>query len=276
MSIDNPLGEKTVYPDSYDASLLYPIPRELSREPLGLKDDLPFDGNDLWTAYEISWLDKGGKPQVRIGHFIFPCTLPFIIESKSFKLYLNSFNQTCFDSEEQVVETLKKDLLACAGGDISIDLLSLDNIEKNAVEPPEGTCLDNIELPVSTYAPSPSVLTVDEGQQKHEVLYSHLLKTNCPVTGQPDWATVFVEYEGASIDPQSLLAYLISFRNHQDYHENSVESLFVDIKRECKTTYLAVYARYTRRGGLDINPFRSDFPEGESELEGKILRTARQ
>jgi 7-cyano-7-deazaguanine reductase len=276
MSVNNPLGNKTVYKNHYDASLLFPISRTESRDKLGLDSELPFSGNDRWTAYEVSWLDSKGKPHVRLAEFVVAFDSPNIIESKSFKLYLNSFNQTEFVSERKVKSALSIDLSAAAGLPVSVTLLPLHYAQGLLINEPMGTCLDELEIDVQHYQPAPEVLKLSSDKRMNEVLYSHLLKTNCPVTDQPDWATVFIEYTGLAIDHSSLLEYIVSFRQHQDFHENSVERLFCDINSYCEPESLAVYARYTRRGGLDINPLRSSYPAGKSLLAANILRTIRQ
>lgn len=276
MSIKNPLGDKTEYVDQYDPSLLFPIKRTIARDHLGLTESLPFRGEDRWTAYEVSWLDAKGKPQVRLAEFIFPCDSPNIVESKSFKLYLNSFNQTVFEGDHKVTLTLSVDLSTVAEAAVQVNLLPLHYAQSCAVSEPIGLYLDEMDIAIKHYQPAPELLRVSSDERANEVLYSHLLKTNCPVTDQPDWATVFVEYSGAAIDHGSLLEYIISFRDHQDYHENSVERLFCDIQTYCQPDSLAVYARYTRRGGLDINPLRSSYPAGKSLLESNMLRMVRQ
>ncbi len=276
MAIDNPLGHRTEYVSHYSPELLFAIPRTVAREQLGLQQDLPFRGEDRWTAYEVSWLDSKGKPQVRLAEFILPSDSPNIIESKSFKLYLNSLNQTSFDDDRKVKSLLSVDLSAAAGAPVTVNILPLHYAKSCLVDEPIGSYLDDIDIEVSHYQPTPELLQVSATQQANEVVYSHLLKTNCPVTDQPDWATVFIEYAGAAIKHESLLAYIISFREHQDYHENSVERLFCDIQKYCQPERLTVYARYTRRGGLDINPLRSSYPAGQSLLESNVLRTIRQ
>jgi len=281
MSIENPLGHHTIYPSTYDASLLFPIKRTESRDRLGLQGDLPFRGDDRWTAYEVSWLDESGKPQVRVAEFVVDSQSPNIIESKSFKLYLNSFNQTVFVSEREVKSAMLVDLSAAADAPISVSLYSLNSYAPNGarsllVTEPIGQCIDDLTVEVTHYQPAPELLLVSSIDKVNEVVFSHLLKTNCPVTDQPDWATVFIEYSGFQINHKSLLAYIISFRNHQDFHENSVERLYCDLQEYCQPDSLAVYARYTRRGGLDINPLRTSYPVGKSLLEANTLRTVRQ
>lgn len=253
----NPLGQETVYPTSYAPELLFPIARKTSRELLGLQESLPFAGQDVWTAYELSWLNAKGKPQVALAEFVFPCFSPCIIESKSFKLYLNSFNQTRLASKAAVLEILHKDLTKAAGVPLEINLFDVNDSPLHHIHQLTGICLDDLDIDVSQYHPQPEFLRCDPIQDIKETLYSNLLKSNCPVTGQPDWATLVIEYQGKKILHENLLAYIISFREHQDFHENCVERIFCDIQNRCKPEKLAVYARYTRRGGLDINPYRA-------------------
>ncbi|VUD68957.1 NADPH-dependent 7-cyano-7-deazaguanine reductase [Thalassocella blandensis] len=262
------LGKDALYVDHYDAELLVPIPRSESRAKV-FGATLPFMGKDIWTSYELSWLSKSGKPQVAIAEFEFPYDSQNIIESKSFKYYLNSFNQTFFDSMEEVRQTLIRDLSQAAGGDVSVDVQNLSSDHQIYVLP--GTCVDNLNVNVNQYTPNPELLTSGRRTVEKKQLFSHLLKSNCPVTGQPDWATVWIEYSGTEIIPESFLAYVISYRQHQDFHENCVESMFKDIMRQCQPSTLSVYARYTRRGGLDINPFRTNARE-----EVPVKRLARQ
>ena len=276
MSIENPLGHHTIYPKQYDPSLLFPIKRTESRDKLSLSNDLPFRGSDRWTAYEVSWIDATGKPQVRVAEFILDSESPNIIESKSFKLYLNSFNQTVFASEREVTSKMLIDLSAAAGAPVELSLQSLNYAKGLLIAEPIGECVDELPVDITHYQPAPELLTVSSTDKVNEVVFSHLLKTNCPVTDQPDWATVFIEYSGFQINHESLLAYIISFRDHQDFHENSVERLYCDLQQYCQPESLAVYARYTRRGGLDINPLRTSYPAGKSLLEMNVLRTIRQ
>ena len=253
---DTELGRETRYSDQYDASLLCPIPRTKAREES--TDSTAFIGVDLWTAFEISWLNEDGLPQVAIGEFIFPCTSDAIIESKSFKLYLNSFNQSHFPSMEAISEIMRTDLCVASGSVVDVILYQIG--EYNGFKPisePIGVCLDQRSVVTDTYAPDASFLSADKQFDVSETLYSHLLRTNCPVTDQPDWASVYISYKGAQIDRDGLLKYLVSFRQHQDFHEQCVEKIFSDIVARCKPSELSVYARYMRRGGLDINPYRS-------------------
>lgn len=269
----NPLGQVTVYPSQYSSQLLFPIGRGESRRSLDLVEaSLPFSGGDLWTAYEISWLDLKGKPQVALAEFLIPADSKNIIESKSFKLYLNSFNQSRFESLDQVKALMQKDLSAAAAADVSIQFFALDQNPLATISQPDGINLDGLNVEIEHYHPQPDLLK-NTDKDVREKVYSNLLKTNCPVTSQPDWATVVIEYSGKQIDHQCLLAYLISFREHQDFHEHCVERIFCDLMERCKPQELLVYARYTRRGGLDINPYRST---NKSFLIPKSQRLIRQ
>jgi 7-cyano-7-deazaguanine reductase len=273
------LGKPVAYADRYDASLLYPIARAPKREELGLAGVLPFFGADLWTAFELSWLNRRGKPQVAIGHFTIPCETPNIVESKSLKLYLGSFNSEPFDSVDQVRERLRTDLSeavwrgAPALGTVGVRLLLPDAFDREPVHELDGLSLDRLDIECTEYTPAPELLWAVQGEQPvEETLTSNLLKSNCLVTGQPDWGSVQIRYTGPQIDQGGLLRYLVSFRNHNEFHEQCVERVFMDIWRRCKPSKLAVYARYTRRGGLDINPLRTSHPMA---LPPNV-RTARQ
>ena len=257
--VHSELGKKTAYPDHYDPSLLFPIARQGNRDKINLQADLPFHGIDIWNAYEISWLNEKGKPEVRVAEFILPCTSPFLIESKSFKLYLNSFNNTRLPSEIELLEKLHTDLSAAAGAAVKVKLMSVEDSVLN-LSRLQGTCIDDLDIDITDYQPNAQLLVTNE-QEKTETLVSHLLKSNCPVTNQPDWATVQITYSGLQIQHESLLKYIISFRDHNEFHEQCVERMFVDIMQRCQPRQLSVYARYTRRGGLDINPFRSNFAD---------------
>jgi 7-cyano-7-deazaguanine reductase len=271
-SVDaSPLGQKTPYISSYDASLLFPIARSESRKMLGVSADLPFYGYDIWTGYELSWLNAKGKPVVAVAEFKVPCDSPCIIESKSFKLYLNSFNQTRFSGLDEVKKILIKDLSVVAGVVIEVNLQSLGASTLLIDTAYDALCLDGLDINVDSYHPDSSLLTADASEEVAEVLCSHLLKSNCPVTGQPDWASLFVAYSGVKINHESLLRYVISFREHQDFHEHCVERIFMDLLRTCKPKTLSIYARYTRRGGLDINPFRSTELNAAPRV-GRVLR----
>ena len=266
----SPLGQKTVYISSYNPSMLFPIARRESRELLEIEADLPFYGVDIWTGYELSWLNAFGKPQVAVAEFVIPCSSPFIIESKSFKLYLNSLNQTRFNTFADVANCLAGDLSRVAGAAVTVNLQALPESSLLISGEGGGICLDDLDIAAYVYHPEPSFLTVSD-EQVEEKLCSHLLKTNCPVTGQPDWASLFIHYQGAKINRENLLRYIISFREHQDFHEHCVERIFIDILQRCQPTSLSVYARYTRRGGLDINPFRSTEIDAEPTV-GRLLR----
>jgi len=257
----NPLGHKTEYVSTYAPELLFPIKRADSRALIGIFADLPFAGVDIWTGYEISWLNDQGKPVVAVAEFYIPCNSEFMIESKSFKLYLNSLNQTRFASSEEVAAVLTKDLSHVAHASVEVTLSTLSSLTESHllthIENMKGQCIDDLPVSIERYHPDAELLSIQEGVYVEESLYSHLLKTNCPVTGQPDWASVQIEYTGHKIDQENLLRYIVSFREHQDFHEHCVERMFTDILRQCQPEQLTVYARYTRRGGLDINPFRT-------------------
>ncbi len=262
--LHSPLGKETVYANQYDSSLLYPIERDINWQARGVdRTTLPFFGEDIWNSYEISWLNAKGKPIVALAEFHIPATSSHIIESKSFKLYLNSYNLTRFDDAAQVVAQMEKDLSKAAGGDVRVLLTSPQDAV--AVENFIGECIDELDIEVSHYEPAPELLSA-KGEVVSEALVSHLLKSNCPVTGQPDWASVQITYTGAKIDQEGLLGYLISYREHGDFHEQCVETIFMDIWQQCKPEQLSVYARYVRRGGLDINPFRSSKDERPANM----------
>ena len=268
---DSPLGHQTQYVSHYDPGLLFPIRRAGSRAQLGIAEQLPFYGVDIWTGYELSWLNTRGKPQVAVAVFQIPCESPFIIESKSFKLYLNSFNQTRFENFAQVKACLEKDLSAAAGASVTVDVQSLRDSSLHIDLCSDAICLDELDIEVDSYHPNPDLLSVEDVGSVREMLSSHLLKSNCPVTGQPDWASVVIEYTGRKINQENLLRYIISFREHQDFHEHCVERIFMDVMEKCAPEFLSVYARYTRRGGLDINPFRSSHAGAQPSV-GRLLR----
>ncbi|MFW0753985.1 NADPH-dependent 7-cyano-7-deazaguanine reductase QueF [Pseudomonas sp. H11T01] len=255
----SPLGKSSEYISTYTPSLLFPIPRAAKWAELGLSaDTLPYKGVDFWNCFELSWLLPSGKPVVAIGEFSIPADSPNIIESKSFKLYLNSLNQTPFADKQSLVATLQADLSAAAGKPVGVRIRSLSDVQAEGVAGLPGVCIDELDISVSDYEqPRPELLRCDNSRVIEESVHSHLLKSNCPVTGQPDWGSVAVEYRGAALDHASLLAYLVSFRQHADFHEQCVERIFLDLQRLLKPEKLTVYARYVRRGGLDINPYRS-------------------
>ena len=247
------LGREAVYPSEFDAGLLYPIPRVLGRQSLQLADGtLPFVGIDRWHAYELSWLDPRGKPQVATATLQVPADSPCLIESKSLKLYLNSCNATGFASADSFRAQVEADLSAAAGAPVIL------TFGLPPFDAPDAICIDALDIDIHTHGPpDASLLVADTGNLVHECLHSALLKSNCPVTGQPDWADVFICYRGPRIDSASLLRYIISFRNHSGFHEQCVERLFYDLAARCLPESLSVEGRYTRRGGLDINPWRA-------------------
>lgn len=273
------LGKASAYADQYDASLLFPIPRADKRTEIGIDGNAPFFGADLWTAFELSWLNLRGKPQVAIAHITVPCETPHIVESKSFKLYLNSFNNTRFASEAEVRARIRADVSEAVWrgaehpGTVGVTLLLPEAFDREPIHELDGLLLDRLDVECTRYQPAPELLAARHDEAPvTEALVSHLLKSNCLVTGQPDWGSVQITYSGAQIDQAGLLQYLVSFRNHNEFHEQCVERIFMDIWTRCRPIKLAVYARYTRRGGLDINPLRTSHPQ---QLPRNV-RTARQ
>lgn len=254
------LGKPTEYHDRYQPTLLQAVPRSLNREPLGLfPDNLPFSGADIWTLYELSWLNAKGLPQVAVAEVSLDAASSNLIESKSFKLYLNSFNQTPFADWGDVRNTLERDLSACAEGDVAVALFRLQEIEGQPIGHFSGHCIDEQDITIDNYQFSTDYLQDAIGQEVvEEQLVSHLLKSNCLITNQPDWGSVQISYRGPRIQREALLRYLVSFRHHNEFHEQCVERIFNDILRFCRPETLSVYARYTRRGGLDINPWRTN------------------
>ncbi|AQT93274.1 MULTISPECIES: NADPH-dependent 7-cyano-7-deazaguanine reductase QueF [Pseudomonas] len=269
----SPLGKSSEYISTYTPSLLFPIPRAAKWAELGLSaETLPYKGVDFWNCFELSWLLPSGKPVVAIGEFSIPADSPNIIESKSFKLYLNSLNQTAFADTASLEATLRTDLSAAAGAPVSVRIRSLAEIEAEGVMALPGVCIDDLDISVSNYEhPRPELLRCDASRVVEESVHSHLLKSNCPVTSQPDWGSVVVEYRGSALDHASLLEYIVSFRQHSDFHEQCVERIFLDLQRLLKPEKLTVYARYVRRGGLDINPYRST-----EDVAFQNVRLARQ
>jgi 7-cyano-7-deazaguanine reductase len=283
------LGKPTSYIDHYDPSLLYPLPRQVKRDELGLvqiKDaqlKLPFMGADIWTVYELSWLNPKGKPQVALLRLVIPCETPFIVESKSMKLYFNSFSQSKFESPQVVKDKITQDLSACvwhgaedktqAPPSVGVEMIQAEAFHLQSFHELEGQDLDRLDIECNVYQPAPQLLTANANAAPvTEALCSQLLKSNCLVTGQPDWGSIRIAYTGPQIDQAGLLAYLVSFREHNEFHEQCVERVFMDIWKNCRPTKLSVYARYTRRGGLDINPFRTSHPQALPSMS----RTARQ
>ena len=275
----SPLGKTSAYVDQYDASLLFPIPRAAKRAEIGITGAPPFLGADLWTAFELSWLNERGKPQVALAHITVPCETPNIVESKSFKLYLNSFNNTRFASAQDVQARIRADISEAAWrgaehpGTVGVRLLLPEQFDREPVHELDGLNLDRLDIECTQYQPAPERLSANFDEAPvSEVLVSHLLKSNCLVTGQPDWGSVRIAYSGPQIDQEGLLQYLVSFRNHNEFHEQCVERIFMDLWTRCQPVKLEVYARYTRRGGLDINPWRTSHPQ---QLPPNT-RTARQ
>ncbi|MEB2400600.1 NADPH-dependent 7-cyano-7-deazaguanine reductase QueF [Parapusillimonas granuli] len=265
-----PLGQAVAYPSAYDPSLLFAIDRAVNRAALPLPAH--WHGADIWNAYEVSWLNPKGKPMVAVARYTVPHSSPRLIESKSFKLYLNSYNETRFDDAETVRRTMARDLSQAAGQEIGVELFSLASQHGLPLGALEGDDIDGQDIDIDRYEPAPDLLRCTGGGGiVSEKLVSDLLKSNCPVTGQPDWGSVQVCYTGPRIDRAALLRYIVSLRRHTEFHEHCVETMFCDILRACKPESLAVYARYTRRGGLDINPWRSTHPWAAGRV-----RTVRQ
>lgn len=256
------LGKQVDYPERYDPSVLVPIPRAENRQGLGITGEtLPFVGADIWNAFELSWLDARGKPQVGRGRFIFPCTSPFLVESKSLKLYLNSLNQTRFDDISIVRDCIQRDLATASGSAVEVLLQSFGGMQE-ILDAPTGDSLDKLNVECEHYDVEPALLKLENNdatfeQLVDEVVYSDLFRSRCPITGQPDWGTVTICYKGPQISHASLLRYLVSYRLHNDFHENCVERIFCDIQQQCRPQSLSVEANFLRRGGLDINPVRA-------------------
>ena len=255
------LGKPSADVDQYDPTLLFPMARADQRAGLGIVGAPPFFGADMWTAYELSWLNTRGKPQVALAHITVPCESPNIVESKSVKLYLNSFNNTRFADARDVRERIRADINAAVGMGVGIKTLGPEMFDREPVQELDGLNLDRLDVECLQFTPSPELLFSELDELPvEETLTSNLLKSNCLVTGQPDWGSVRIAYTGPPINQEGLLQYLVSFRNHNEFHEHCVERIFMDIWSRCKPLQLSVYARYTRRGGLDINPFRTSSP----------------
>lgn len=264
------LGREVDYPTQYDAGLLFPIPRAAARSEIGLSGQgLPFLGEDRWHVYELGWLDARGKPCVATATLWVPATSPNLIESKSLKLYLNSLNGARFNRAEAVRERITTDLSACAGADVRVEF----GLPPVAEAP--GQTIDHLDVAIDRYGPpQEAFLLADAEHIVEETLTSALLKSNCPVTGQPDWASLSIHYHGPRIDREGLLRYLVSYRDHAEFHEQCVERIFLDLMRRCGPQALQVEARYTRRGGLDINPRRST--REQRMTAENVFRDARQ
>ncbi|HHF5732683.1 TPA: NADPH-dependent 7-cyano-7-deazaguanine reductase QueF [Haemophilus influenzae] len=267
------LGQKTEYASQYDRTLLQPVPRALNRDGLGITQNQPFTiGADIWTAYEISWLNEKGLPQVAIADIYLDYQSQNLIESKSFKLYLNSFNQSKFADFNAVQQTMQRDLIKCVQGDVKVRLNPVAVYDAQKIEHLQGDCIDEQDIEITSYEFNANWLKDCVSDEiVEEKLVSHLLKSNCLITNQPDWGTLHIHYVGKKINHEKLLRYVVSFRQHNEFHEQCVERIFCDLMHYAKPEKLTVYARYTRRGGLDINPFRSNF-----ENLPENLRLARQ
>jgi 7-cyano-7-deazaguanine reductase len=246
------------YKDRYDPHLLSPISRQPQREEISIGTPLPFWGTDIWTAYELSWINSQGKPQIAIAALYFPADSPRLIESKSLKHYLNSLNQASFENAHSAQKILEQDLSRASGSPVEVLLKSPEVFGQERIEELPGESLDRLEVDIRDYRVNPDFLETGD-RVVEETLVSNLLKTNCPITGQPDWAAIQIRYRGPRMERAGLLRYLVSYRQHQDFHENCVERIFMDLRRRCRPEKLTVYARYTRRGGIDINPFRTNF-----------------
>ena len=269
----SPLGQPLRYPSRRDPDLLFPIARAVARSAIGVPSPLPFIGSDLWNAYELSWLGARGKPEVAIATLAVPADSPALIESKSLKLYLNGLNGERFADVTALTATIATDLSAAAGAAVAVFLVPRADLAGLALAELAGECLDDLDLAIDHYGPPRLEFLVTAATIVEETLVSHLLKSNCPVTGQPDWASVQIRYRGPRLDRAGLLRYLVSYREHAGFHEQCVEQIFMDLTRRCAPEALSVYARYTRRGGLDINPWRAT--PGDFAPPGN-LRGARQ
>ena len=272
------LGKATEYKSTYAPDLLQAVPRSMNRSEIEIAEALPFYGEDVWQGYELSWLNLKGKPVVVLLKCFVPCVSPNLVESKSFKLYLNSFNQSTFQSQVEVKEILEQDLSATAGSAVRVELFAPDDLAAFSASALPGKCIDDLDIEITKYDLDPSLLKPENdsdcevSEEVAETLNSHLLKSNCLITNQPDWASVVISYTGPKICHQSLLRYLVSFRMHNEFHEQCVERIFTDLLKHCGCKELSVQALYTRRGGLDINPFRSTEPG----LAAPNLRVNRQ
>lgn len=268
------LGQSSTYDSSYNPERLFPIPRAAHRKEIGISPfNLPFYGVDCWNHYEVSWLNEKGKPMVAVAEIIYDCATPYLIESKSLKLYFNSFNNTRFKDEEEIRGRIEQDLGSRLEGEVQVRILALSEKELCMIQAaPFGECLDSLDVTCTKYLVEPNYLSVEDSRVE-EVLYSDLLKSNCLVTNQPDWGSVQIAYTGKQINREGLLQYIVSFRNHNEFHEQCIERIFVDIMNKCKPEKLTVYGRYTRRGGLDINPYRTT---EKGKLQGLNHRLIRQ
>jgi 7-cyano-7-deazaguanine reductase len=274
LETNSELGKPSAYDATYNPSRLLAIPRAGKRLEIQIgPDHLPFYGFDLWNHYEVSWLNEKGKPVVAIAEIVYDCRSPKLIESKSLKLYFNSFNNTRFKSATEVASTVKKDIEERVGSEVFVSLHELSQMPLSlSPESVEGESIDDLDISCSVYEVEPAFLSVHETLVE-ETLCTSLLKSNCLITGQPDWASVQIAYKGKQINREGLLKYIVSFRNHNEFHEQCIERIFMDLMTHCKLKELSVYGRFTRRGGLDINPFRSTQPQ---QFSGKNIRLVRQ
>lgn len=259
MKEDSPLGKASNYPDKYAPELLFPISRSEARQTLGITTPLPFAGVDIWNAWELTWLSASGKPEVAIAEIRVPADSPNLVESKSLKLYLNSLSMSSFESVETVGETITKDLTAAAGATVAVEIATVTAAGQRQVHQLPGTCIDLLDVSCDTWQVDPTLLQANPQEVVDESLHSHLLRSLCPVTGQPDAGSLLVSYQGPKIDQHGLLRYIASFRQHNDFHEACVERIFIEIVERCSPQKLSVHALYQRRGGIDINPFRSSY-----------------
>lgn len=267
------LGQSSEYDSQYNPDRLFAIPREAKRKEIGIDSkELPFYGFDCWNHYEVSWLNQKGKPMVAIAEIFYDCTTPFLIESKSLKLYFNSLNNTQYKDSDDLTSTIKRDLAKRVDGEVRVRILPLKEKELTNIQAaPQGECLDDLDVTCSIYLVEPEYLFVED-KHVEEILYSDLLKSNCLVTNQPDWGSVQIAYTGKKINREGLLKYLVSFRNHNEFHEQCIERIFVDIMHQCQPEKLTVFGRYTRRGGLDINPYRSTEKMAIQDLNQRLIR----
>ena len=267
------LGQVSNYSPHYNPERLFAIPRAAQRSEIGIDPNkLPFYGFDYWNHYEVSWLNEKGKPMVAVAEIVYDCTTPYLVESKSLKLYVNSFNNTPFKSMDAVRQTIEHDLSTCVKGEVSVRIMPLRAHELSHIQSAfYGECIDEQDVSCSVYLVEPDYLTVEE-EMVEEQLYSDLLKSNCLVTHQPDWGSVQIVYKGLKINREGLLKYLVSFRDHNEFHEQCIERIFVDIMQHCNPKELSVYGRYTRRGGVDINPYRSTSKTNPQRLNQRLVR----
>ena len=261
-----PLGQETDYPDNYAPELLCPISRADSRAHLRISGTLPFQGVDIWNAWELTWLGEGDLPAVATAEITVPADSPCIIESKSLKLYLNSFSMSRFSSSIEVAATVASDLSACVGGRVRVKVQPVVSTEARRVSRLAGTCLDTMSVTCTDWEVDADLLQADGDELVEEDLHTHLLRSLCPVTSQPDTGSLQISYRGPKIDRASLLRYIVSYRQHNDFHEACVERMFVDLMSRCAPEQLGIHARYQRRGGIDINPYRSNTDERPPNL----------